>query len=73
MTLRPQIYAFKSILVQFLVNHTTFCVLLPIFYSDFDFEFTQVSDFEDIFFKLINKPFLIPLYVSIYLSNSKHY
>ena len=41
MTLRPQIYTFKSILIQFLVNHTTFCVLLPIFYSDFDFEFTQ--------------------------------
>ena len=41
MTLRPQIYTFKSILIQFLVNHTTFCVLLPILYLDFDFEFTQ--------------------------------
>ena len=66
MTLRPQIYTFKSILIQFLVNHTTFCVLLPILYLDFDFEFTQKwQTLKIFFFKLINKSFLIPFYVSI--------
>ena len=67
MTLRSQIYTSKSILIQFLVNRITFCVLLPIFYEDFDFEFTQkwwtLKIFS--FLKLINKSFLFPFCVSI--------
>ena len=66
MTLRTQIYTFKSILIQFLLNHTAFCVLLPIFYYTLISNYAKVADFEDIFFfKLINRSFLIPFYVSL--------
>ena len=73
MTFPPEIYALKSICIQFLVKYTTFCIELPFFCKDMIFEFSQKwGTSKKIFFELKNIPSPIFLYVSIKVLNSKH-
>ena len=55
-TFPPEIYAFKSFCIHFLVKFTTFCFNYH-FLLGFVFEFlTKVADFEENFFELRNIP-----------------
>ena len=65
-TFLPEIYALKSICIQFLVKYTTFCIKLPFFCKDMIFEFSQKwRTSKKFFFELKNKPSPILLYVGI--------
>ena len=62
----PEIYALKSICIQFLVKYTTFCIKLPFFCLDMIFEFSQKwRTSKKFFFELKNIPSPNFLYVSI--------
>ena len=65
-TFLPEIYALKSICIQFLVKYTTFCIKLPFFFKDMIFKFSQKwRTSKKNFFELKNIPSPIFLYVSI--------
>ena len=65
-TFPPEIYALKSVCIQFLVKLTTFCIKLPFFCKDMIFEFSQKwQTSKKSFFKLKNIPSRIFIYVSI--------
>ena len=64
-TFPPEIYALKSICIQYLVKYTTF-VFITIFLLGHDFRiFAKVADFEENFFRVKKYTVSIFLYVSI--------
>ena len=69
-TFPPELYALKSICIQFLIKYTAFCVKYHFLLGN-DFRiFAKVVDFEEIFFRvknILSPIFFICQYIGIEL------